>query len=145
MHFQFDMSALAFPTVASASAAAEPQEILRQMLEVQKEQLGFLRAILGAHDGVARWRAFVERWRGDFPDLARACRQVLPILERSYGKLITELTENLNQDGSEALENEFALQEFLDRYGIRLTQLGTILNLVAPFAEVGSQSETSNQ
>jgi hypothetical protein len=35
------------------------------------------------------------------------------------------------------------LQDFLDRYGMRLAQLGTILNLVGPLAEAGNQSEAS--
>jgi hypothetical protein len=144
MHFQFDMSAASFPPVGGgAEPGSEIQDLLRQMLEVQREQLAHLRAFLGAHDGGARWRAFLERWRQDFADLPQSCRQALPILERSYGKLIAELTEQLCQNGSDALETDFALQEFLDRYGMRLQQLGTILNMVAPFAEAGSQSEST--
>src|SRR5438067_2054236 len=136
MHFQFDMSAVRFPTFeATPGPATEVHELLRQMLEVEREQLAQLRTFLGAHDGGARWRAFLERWRQDFADLPKACREALPILERSYGKLIAELTEQLCQNGSDALETDFALQEFLDRYGMRLQQLGTILNMVAPFAE----------
>jgi hypothetical protein len=142
MHFQFDMSAARFPTLESPPAT-DVHDLLRQILEVEREQLAQLRAFLGAHDGGARWRAFLERWRQQFADLPQACRQALPILEQSYGKLIAELTEHLCQNGSDALDNDFALQEFLDRYGMRLTQLGTILNLVAPFAEPGSQSESA--
>ena len=67
----------------------------------------------------------------------------MPILERTYGKLITELTDHLSQSGDEALDNDFTLQEFLDRFGMRLAQLGTILNLVAPLAEVGAQAAAS--
>ena len=37
------------------------------------------------------------------------------------------------------LDTDFALQDFLDRYGMRLGQLGTIINLVAPLAEAGAQ------
>jgi len=144
MQFQFDMSARCFPPVeAPAAPASEVQQLLAQILEVQKEQLAHFRALLTAHDGGARWKAFLARWREDFPDLSEGCRQALPILERSYGKLIAELTENLSQSGSDALENDFALQEFLDRFGMRLSQLGTILNLVAPFAEAGSPSESA--
>ena len=36
-----------------------------------------------------------------------------------------------------------ALQEFLDRYGMRLAQLGTILNLVAPLAEAAPHGEST--
>src|SRR5947209_759862 len=41
MHFQFDMTALSYPTPQSTPAAsADTPDLLRQMLEVQKEQLG---------------------------------------------------------------------------------------------------------
>jgi hypothetical protein len=66
----------------------------------------------------------------------------MPLLERCYGQLISDLTERLNEEEG-ALENDFSLQEFLDRYGMRLAQLGTILNLVAPLAEAGSQGESA--
>ena len=54
------------------------------------------------------------------------------------------LVDELHQNGSDALDSEFALQDFLDRYGMRLGQIGNILNLVAPLAEAaGTQSESS--
>ena len=93
----------------------------------------------------SRWRAFLSRWQEDFPELAGACQKAVPILERTYGKLITELTDHLSQSGDDALDNDFTLQEFLDRFGMRLAQLGTILNLVAPLAEVGAQDESSSE
>jgi hypothetical protein len=113
--------------------------LLRQILEVQREHLSFLRA---THDANARWRAFLARWREDFPDLPDSCQQALPVLERSYSALISELAEYLRQDGTETLDTDFALQEFLDKYGMRLAQLGTILNLVAPLAEASQQGES---
>jgi hypothetical protein len=86
----------------------------------------------------ARWRAYLARWQEEFPGLAEGCRKAMPHLERCYGQLITDLTERLSED--EGVDNDFALQEFLDRYGMRLAQLGTILNLVAPLAEAGGQN-----
>ncbi len=121
----------------------ESVELLRQILEVQREQLGLARAAAAAHDAGARWRAFLARWRQDFPDLSEACKEALPILERTYGAMMAELAEQLRQEGNEALESDFALQEFLDKYGMRLAQLGTILNLVAPLAEASAQGESS--
>ncbi len=88
----------------------------------------------------ARWRSFLSRWQQDFPDLAEGCRKALPHLERCYGQLIRDLTEKLT-DEDQSLDNDFALQEFLDRFGMRLAQLGTILNLVAPLAEVAGSSQ----
>ena len=146
MNFQFDVSNFTPLTEHEAAPAAPPPEtpldLLRQILEVQREHLAHLRASAASHDMAARWRAFLSRWQQDFPDLSDACRKVVPILERSYGKLIADLTERLGDE--DALDNDFALQEFLDRYGMRLAQLGTILNLVAPLAEAGPpQSESA--
>jgi hypothetical protein len=79
----------------------------------------------------------LSRWQGDFPGLPEACKHVLPVLERAYIDLIAELTNHL-RDQTDALDNEFALAEFLDRYGGRLNQLGTLLNVVGPIAEVAA-------
>lgn len=143
MNFQMDVTPPVAPAV-SPPAAVEPSSevasLLKQILEVQREQLAFLRA---AHDASSRWRAFVARWRDDFPGLAACCREAMPQLERSYSALIAELGEHLREQGSDGLDTDFSLQEFLDRYGMRLAQLGTILNIVAPLAEASSQGESS--
>ena len=144
MNFQFDVSSPVPPArPPSANPAADQVDLLRQILEVQKEQLTLLQHLNAAHDAGARWRAFIARWREDFPGLSGDCKEAVPILERTYGKLITELTEHLRDNGDDALDNDFGLQEFLDRYGMRLAQLGTILNLVSPLAEAGSATESS--
>src|SRR5262249_49911981 len=124
------------------AAVPETVDLLRQLLEVQREQLAYQRAAAAAHDMAARWRAYLARWQQEFPGLSDGCRKAMPQLERCYGPLIRDPTERLN-DEENALDNDFALQEFLDRYGMRLAQLGTILNLVAPLAEAGAQGEAS--
>lgn len=144
MNFQIDVSsAVPCPPAdppATPAGVPETVDLLRQLLEVQREQLAHQRAAAAAHDMTARWRAFLTRWQQDFPDLGENCRKALPQLERCYGQMIHELTEKLNDD-EQGLENEFAVQEFLDRFGMRLAQLGTILNLVAPLAEAGNAAQ----
>jgi hypothetical protein len=134
-------------TAPAAPPPAEPAsglaDLLRQILEVQREQLAQMQAAAQAHDASARWRALLNRWRQDFPDLPGACREALPVLERAYGGIISALTEELRQNGADALESDFALQDFLDRYGMRLGQMGNILNLVGPLAEAAAQGESS--
>lgn len=138
MTTQFNMNPYAStPVEVSKETMTELETIslLRQMVEIQREQLNLARAIAMAHDATARWKAFLGRWQNDFPDLGPACKEAVPILERSYGALLLELSEYLRQNGMNALDNDFSLQEFLDKYGMRLAQLGTILNLVAPVAD----------
>jgi hypothetical protein len=143
MNFQIDVSSCT-PSPESAppsTGSSEVVELLRQILEVQREQLAYQRNAAAAHDMTARWRAFLSRWNNEFPGLSDACRRVMPLLEKCYGQMITDLTERLSED--DALDTDFAVQEFLDRYGMRLAQLGTILNLVAPLAEAGSSQGES--
>jgi hypothetical protein len=143
MLFQIEAST-ALPAAPLEPLGINPDAVnlLREILDVQREQLNLLRVSTAAHDMGARWRAFLARWQEDFPGLSDACKNAMPILERTYGKLIADLTEHLCQDGDDALDNDFSLQEFLDRYGHRVLQLGTILSLVAPLAEAGSQGES---
>ncbi|MFO0841455.1 MAG: hypothetical protein U0797_03510 [Gemmataceae bacterium] len=147
MNFQIDVSG-SLPRTAPDLPPAQPTpppelaDLLRQILEVQREQLAAQRAAAAAHDMTARWRSYLARWQEEFPGLSDACRKAMPHLERSYGQMISDLTERLNDE--DGVDNDFALSEFLDRYGMRLAQLGTILNLVAPLADAGaSQGESA--
>jgi hypothetical protein len=144
MRAQFDVASFSpSPPPLPAESSSPLADLLRQLLEVQREQLAQLQASAAAHDTGARWRALLARWREDFPGLPEACREALPILERAYGSILTQLADELRQNGEDAFESEFALQDFLDRYGMRLGQMGNILNLVAPLAEAASQNEAS--
>jgi hypothetical protein len=142
MQSQFDITSVVQP---AAPVPPEPApamtELLRQLLEVQREQLAHMQATAAAHDTSGRWRSMLARWREEFPGLPEACRHALPILELAYGSILSALAEELRQNGSDALDNDFALQEFLDRYGMRLGQMGNIVNLVAPLAEVAQQQQ----
>jgi hypothetical protein len=142
MQSQFDVTSCP-PATPPTPADPSPgvMELLRQILEVQREQLVHMQTT--ARDASARWRALMARWREEFPGLSQVCREVLPTLERAHGSIISNLAEELREKGSDALDSEFALQDFLDRYGLRLGQIGNILNLVTPLAEAGSQNESS--
>ena len=143
MNFQIDVSS-SLPQKAAEPHSSHPErgpdvaDLLRQILEVQREQLAYQRAAAAAHDMTARWRAYLSRWNDEFPELSDGCKKAMPHLERVYGQMITDLTEKVHED--DGLDSDFVVQEFLDKYGMRLAQLGTILNLVAPLAEAGNTS-----
>jgi hypothetical protein len=146
MNSQFDVSSYAAPSLEPPKdhpVGVEAVHLLRQMVELQREQMMLLRAIASAHDAGSRWRAFLTRWRDEFPDLPDGSREAIMVLERSYASMLAELVEHLRQNGNGALDSDFSMQEFLDRYGMRLAQLGTILNLIGPLAEISSQGEST--
>ena len=145
MHFQFEVSSQGVTRAAARGARGtdDATELLRELLEVQREQLQLLRQSAAVHDAGSRWKAFLARWQDDFAHLPGACKQVLPQLEKAYITLISDLTAYLREQGHDSLDSEFALSEFLDRYGFRLNQMGSILNLVGPLAEIATTAEES--
>src|SRR5947208_1660368 len=109
MHFQFEVTQPQHgAAVPAGGPGSDPAELLRQLLEVQKEQLALTRALVAAHDAGSRWRAVLARFQADFPNLPSACKEILPTLERAYVDLLADLTSNLQQ-GDGPLDNEFAL------------------------------------
>lgn len=113
----------------------EVPELLRQMLEQQREQVALLRTQVAAQDNLSRWRAFLGRWAAEFPGIGGACKQVLPAVERAFLVMLQELTDRLSGDDPQDITNEYVLNEFLDRYGIRLGQLATIISQLSPLAD----------
>src|SRR5215210_4127982 len=101
MNFSIDVSSVtpnSEPvTPPPPAASTEVVEILRQILEVQREQLTYQRNAAAAHDMAARWRAFLSRWNHEFPGLSDSCRRVLPMLEKCYGQMISDLTERISE------------------------------------------------
>ena len=115
--------------------AGETPDLLRQLLDVQKEQLTLAKNAAVAADSQSRWRNFLARWNEEFPDVGPACKEVLPVIERAYLRLMQELANRLRGDEPDDLENEYVLAEFLDKYGHRLSQLGTIVSQLSPIAD----------
>ncbi len=113
----------------------ETSELLRQLVDLQREQLSVLRAQAASQDGLARWRSFLARWQDDFPEVGPACKKVLPVVERAYLGMIQELTDKVQESAGDGLDNEFVLAEFLDRYGVRLGQLGVVLGQLGTLAD----------
>jgi len=144
MHFQFQVappSATIVPDNLPSGVPPESTDLLRQLLEVQREQTQLLRFLCAAHDSQTRWRNFLARWSAEFPQVGGDCKSTLPMIERAYMTLIADLTEHLRSENGEPFDNEFALSEFLDRYGIRLGQLGSILSMISPIAEAARTEE----
>ncbi|HEV3439821.1 MAG TPA: hypothetical protein VG122_20815 [Gemmata sp.] len=113
----------------------EVADLLRQLIGLQQEQVGLIKTQIANQDNSSRWRSFLARWEQEFPSIGAACKQALPLLERAYLGLIQDLTDRVNSSEAAELDDEFVLSEFLDRFGIRLGQLGNILSQLAPLAE----------
>ena len=71
MQFQVDVtSSFTGDPIAlqSADDAQQSHHLLRQLLEVQREQLALQQQAAAAKDMVGRWRSFLERWQDESVD-----------------------------------------------------------------------------
>jgi len=127
------------PIVPLPDAVPQPTgvvpQLLRQLIGLQQQQVGLLKTQVANQDSGARWRNFLARWSEEFPNIGSACKQAAPVLERAYLNLLKELTDRVNSADADDLDNDFALGEFLDRFGMRLGQLSNILGQVGPLAD----------
>lgn len=157
MQFQFDVASNAKPVappippgdVASfflnqMNQLLEAQrEQINQLLEIQKAQLHHMRAV--SQEQVARWRHILGRWQDEHPELTQASKRAYPVLEKAYVKMALALIDEMADQGDDALDNDFSVQEFLDRYGMKLGQLSHILGIIGPLSEAAQQNEAAKQ
>ena len=146
MHFQYVVAppTAAFPVPPPSPAADTQSGLLRELIDVQREQLAYLRAAHEAQHTSARWQAFLNRWAEEFPTVGDGCQRAFPLIERAFLHLLEELTGRLTDEDGDDLDDEFALGEFLDRYGMRLSQLGNILNVLGPLADAAKNLAGNN-
>ena len=123
------------------AAPNETNVLLRHLIELQREQVGLMRKQYFRNDDHDRLKQLHERHGPDFAPLPTACQQVRPQIERRYLGLLSDLAERL--DDADDLDSEFALTEFLDRFGPKMMQLGHILNQVGMFAGLAPKPEAT--
>jgi hypothetical protein len=159
MQFQFDMSSSTLPAVAGTSSteALTGQMmlgVLQQMLDVQKqcfteiiniqrEQLNHARALHA--ENLNRWRTVLQRWTEHYPELPGSCKTIYPVMEKAYLSMLDNLSQELIDQGKDAFDSEFALQEFIDKNGQKLGQFGHILSVIGPISEIGAQQQQAAQ
>jgi hypothetical protein len=142
MHFQYVVAppTIALPVPPPVPSGDSNAALLRELIDVQREQLAYLRAAHEAQNAAARWQAFLNRWAEEFPGVGEGCQKAFPMIERAFLRLLDDVTRRLTDEDAEGIDDEFSLGEFLDRYGMRLAQLGNVLNILGPLADAARTS-----
>ncbi len=156
MQFQFDISSTSAPRPPQPQLPPaemvphllnqlldQQRELFTQMLEVQQQHLHHVRSVAQEH--IARWRHILARSQQTNPDFAESCKKAYPLLEKVYVQMLATLIEDLAEQGEDALDTEFALQEFVDRNGMKIGQLSHILGVLGPMSEAAQQNEIARQ
>jgi hypothetical protein len=142
MHFQYLVAppTTAIPIPPSAVPGDANAHLLRELIDVQREQLAYLRAGHEAQNTTAKWQAFLSKWAEEFPGVGEGCQKSFPMIERAFLRLLDDVIHRLTDEDAEGIDDEFSLGEFIDRYGMRLAQLGNVLNILGPLADAARTS-----
>ena len=115
----------------------------RQVLDVQRQQLELTREAAQINrDQRARQIAELERWQNGHEDVLEHCRESLGNLEQVHAALMGELANYVSENHENLIDGDFALTDFVDRFGPRLAHLNTMLAVLRPLAAAVRKTES---
>jgi len=117
-------------------------EIQRQILQNQQQQLELAKETAQiAREQRSRQIAELERWQNGHEQVLDQCRESLGQLEQVHSALMGELVNHVADNHENLLEGDFALTDFVDRFGPRLAHLNTMLAVLRPLAAAARKPE----
>lgn len=110
-------------------------DLLRQNLEINRQELELTREIVQVNrEQRARQSAELERWQNGHQRVLDSSREALARLEQVHAALIGEMAEYVDENHENLIDGDFALSDFVDRFGPRLAHLNTMLAVLRPLA-----------
>lgn len=110
-------------------------EAQRQILDLQRQQLDLAReAAQVSREQRARQVADLERWQNGHETILDRCKQALGQLEQVHAALLGDMAMYVEENHDNLVDGDFALSDFVDRFGPRLAHLNTMLAVLRPLA-----------
>jgi hypothetical protein len=105
--------------------------LLHDMLDMQRQQLELTREMVQlARENRQRQQVELEAWQRENQHVVERCREVLGMLARIHSGMLSELAEYIRENEETLLESDFAVSEFVDRFGPRLHHLSAMLGVM---------------
>lgn len=128
------------------SLQSQSLEMQRQMLEMLRQQTEMLRETTQvAREQRARQVADLERWQQGHADVLDHCQESLGKLEQVHAALMSDLSEYIDDNHENLVEGDFALSDFVDRFGPRLAHLNTMLAILRPLAAAAQRKAAAEK
>ncbi|MDB5350400.1 MAG: hypothetical protein JWN86_1647 [Planctomycetota bacterium] len=125
-----------------ANLQSQNLEIQRQVFEMQKQQLELTReAAQFNRDQRARQIAELERWQQAHEPMLDFSKQSLTQLEEVHAALMRELADYVDEHHENLVDGDFALSDFVDKFGPKLAHLNTMLAVLRPLAAAAKKAE----
>jgi hypothetical protein len=117
-------------------------ELQRQSLDLQRQQLEMTRETTQvAREQRARQSAELERWQQGHSRVLDHCKDALGQLEQIHASLMRDMAEYIDENHENLVEGDFALSDFVDRFGPKLAHINTMLAVLRPLAAAQRKPE----
>jgi hypothetical protein len=117
--------------------------LLHDMLQVQRQQLEMTREMVHfARDSRQRQQAELEAWQRENQGVVERCREVLGIIGRVHSGMIGDMADYISENEENLLESEFAISEFVDRFGPRLHHLSAMVGVLKQLGACASGEQS---
>jgi len=138
-----DLQQLGWEALAHARRA-NTEALEPALAEVDRRLLAVLeraRAFLDPH--VVTFRvAELERWQNSHDGLIDHCKDALGKLEQVHASLMADFADYIDEHHENLVDGDFALSDFVDRFGPRLAHLNTMLAILRPLAATNRKTES---
>ncbi len=136
---QFEISASSVASGSNPALNADPNEtnrLLRDMIALQMKSCELLAELVNQVSLQQRQRvAELKAWKEANPELAASCRQAAESLSKVHTEFLASIARDAAENAEDFTDSEYALGEFIDRYGPRLAHFNGVLQL---FAQLGA-------
>ena len=143
---QLDISANSI-TPGGAAPDSQTRHLLGESILLQQRQIELLSRqcellteLVSQVSLQQRQRAAeLKAWKDANPELARSCRRAAESLAKVHTEFLAGVATEAFDNAENLSDSEYALGEFIDRYGPRLAHFNGVLQL---FAQLGSPPAT---
>jgi hypothetical protein len=146
---QFDISAGSVPSVNQQPVTGdltETNRLLRDLVVGQQKSVELLVELVNQVSLQQRQRvAELKAWKEANPQLAKACRHAAESLSKVHTEFLSSLAQEAADNADDFSDSEYALGEFIDRYGPRLAHFNGVLQLFAQLGAPLPQAETPSE
>jgi hypothetical protein len=143
---QVDISATTIaPTVPAqmpAADASETNRLLRDMVAMQQRSCELLAELVNQVSLQQRQRtAELKAWKEANPKLAVACRQAAESLSKVHVEFLSSIANEACDNAESFGESDYALGDFLDRFGPRLAHFNGVLQMLSQLGAAPPQPQ----
>ena len=118
----------ALPPITSG----EQTHVLREILKALDRQNELIEELVTNTSQHQRLReSELKKWRQEHPRLARNCRTAVDALGQVHSELLDSMTSEINGSADDLMHGDYALNEFVDRFGPRLAHLTGMLHVLS--------------